>query len=503
MDRLLCEGRPGRARGETRAQRSAPIRERRAETLGSKAETPRLLQEAMALQQGPRDPSALLVSVLLLSIIEGTRGHSSKQSDSLCVFQEKKYKMGERWHPYLEPYGYVYCISCLCSNGGNVLCSRTKCPPLPCANPVPVPHQCCHRCPEASPSPQVARSAGKPCEYGGTQYQHGDVFVAEGLFPGRQANQCSQCSCSEGNVYCRLRTCPKLTCPFPASTPDSCCHVCKGLGDGDVSWDQAEGESSRQPANREARHSYQRTQYELLPARALAGLPRLSSLRAHRRLLTDQVQAAGTTVQILIDKRDQHSQVCVANGKTYSHGESWHPILRAFGVMECVLCTCNVTRQECRKIHCPDRYPCKYPQKIDGKCCKVCQAEELTLKDEDSGEYFCGEETWPVYEALLSGEEGSIRTIALETEEPAEAELHIWTIVKGVLRNFQIEKMSKKDFHKKSDFKPLTRTTQSRWKIFREGETQISQMCANQTCRTELEDLVRVLFLDKPEKSHC
>ncbi|XP_029113470.1 chordin-like protein 1 isoform X5 [Scleropages formosus] len=308
----------------------------------------------------------------------------------------------------------------------------------------------------------------------------------------------------EGNVYCRLRTCPKLTCPFPASTPDSCCHVCKGLGDGDVSWDQAEGESSRQPANREARHSYQRTQYELLPARALAGLPRLSSLRAHRRLLTDQVQAAGTTVQILIDKRDQHSQVCVANGKTYSHGESWHPILRAFGVMECVLCTCNVTRQECRKIHCPDRYPCKYPQKIDGKCCKVCQAaEELTLKDEDSGEYFCGEETWPVYEALLSGEEGSIRTIALETEEPAEAELHIWTIVKGVLRNFQIEKMSKKDFHKKSDFKPLTRTTQSRWKIFREGETQISQMCANQTCRTELEDLVRVLFLDKPEKSHC
>lgn len=68
--------------------------------------------------------------------------------------------------------------------------------------------------------------------------------------------------------------------------------------------------------------------------------------------------------------------VCVSNGKTYSHGESWHPNLRAFGIVECVLCTCNVTKQECKKIHCPNRYPCKYPQKIDGKCCKVCPGKK-------------------------------------------------------------------------------------------------------------------------------
>lgn len=64
--------------------------------------------------------------------------------------------------------------------------------------------------------------------------------------------------------------------------------------------------------------------------------------------------------------------VCVSNGKTYSHGESWHPNLRAFGIVECVLCTCNITKQECKKIHCPEQYPCKYPQKVEGKCCKVC-----------------------------------------------------------------------------------------------------------------------------------
>ncbi|KAG9346546.1 hypothetical protein JZ751_006857 [Albula glossodonta] len=444
-----------------------------------------------------------LMCIVLLSTLERVHSVSLKQSESFCMFQEKKYKVGERWHPYLEPYGYVYCINCLCSETGSVLCNRVKCPPLPCSSPSPVPQQCCHRCPEVSPSPLLTRVGGKPCDYNGMQYQHGEVFVAEGLFPNRQVNQCAQCSCSEGNVYCRLRTCPKLTCPSPISVPESCCRVCKGAGDGDTSWDPTEGESSRQPANREARHSYQRAQYELLSARSLSSLPRLPSFRSHRGLLSDQQQPAGTTVQILINNHNPHGRVCVSNGKTYSHGESWHPILRSFGVMECVVCTCNVTRQECRKIHCPDLYPCKHPQKIDGKCCKVCQVDELGLSSDSSKQYFCGEETLPVYEALLSGEGSSIRTIALETEQPAEAELHIWTVVKGLLQNFRMEKMPLKEFQKRSDFKPLTRTTQSRWKIFREGETQISQMCASRTCRTELEDLVRVLFLDKPEKGHC
>lgn len=71
--------------------------------------------------------------------------------------------------------------------------------------------------------------------------------------------------------------------------------------------------------------------------------------------------------------------VCVSNGKTYSHGESWHPTLRAFGVVECVLCTCNFTKQECKKISCPEHYTCKYPQKIDGKCCKVCPGKFIKL----------------------------------------------------------------------------------------------------------------------------
>lgn len=39
----------------------------------------------------------------------------------------------------------------------------------------------------------------KSCEFNGTTYQHGEMFVAEGLFQNKQANQCAQCSCSVRN----------------------------------------------------------------------------------------------------------------------------------------------------------------------------------------------------------------------------------------------------------------------------------------------------------------
>ncbi|GAB5584820.1 chordin-like protein 1 isoform X9 [Prionailurus iriomotensis] len=197
-------------------------------------------------------------------------------------------------------------------------------------------------------------------------------------------------------------------------------------------------------------------------------------------------------------------KMCVSNGKTYSHGESWHPNLRAFGIVECVLCTCNVTKQECKKIHCPNRYPCKYPQKIDGKCCKVCP-EELPGQSFDSKGYFCGEETMPVYESVFMEDGETTRKIALETERPPQVEVHVWTIRKGILQHFHIEKISKRMFEELHHFKLVTRTTLKRgqWKIFTEGEAQISQMCSSRVCRTELEDLVKVLYLERSEKGHC
>ncbi|XP_026910784.1 chordin-like protein 1 isoform X3 [Acinonyx jubatus] len=511
--------------------------------------------------------------LLFFLFLEGSKTEQVKHSETYCVFQDKKYRVGERWHPYLEPYGLVYCVNCICSElepekletpqsqarrsfclqlaggfenessgdpsfrkicqpaihqpsrrasdekreenadfiqllgnasftvwNGNVLCSRVRCPSLHCVSPVHIPHLCCPRCPEDSLPPANNKVTSKSCEYNGTTYQHGELFMAEGLFQNRQPNQCTQCSCSEGNVYCGLKTCPKLTCAFPVSVPDSCCRVCRG--DGELSWEHSDGDIFRQPANREARHSYHRSHYDPPPSRQAGGLPRFPGARSHRGALMDSQQASGTIVQIVINNKHKHGQVCVSNGKTYSHGESWHPNLRAFGIVECVLCTCNVTKQECKKIHCPNRYPCKYPQKIDGKCCKVCP-EELPGQSFDSKGYFCGEETMPVYESVFMEDGETTRKIALETERPPQVEVHVWTIRKGILQHFHIEKISKRMFEELHHFKLVTRTTLSQWKIFTEGEAQISQMCSSRVCRTELEDLVKVLYLERSEKGHC
>uniref|UniRef100_A0A8C9EA79 Chordin like 1 n=1 Tax=Phocoena sinus TaxID=42100 RepID=A0A8C9EA79_PHOSS len=363
--------------------------------------------------------------LLFFLFLEGSKAEQVKHSETYCVFQDKKYRVGERWHPYLEPYGLVYCVNCICSENGNVLCSRVRCPSLHCLSPVHIPHLCCPRCP----------------------------------------------------------------------------------GDGELSWEHSDGDIVRQPANREARHSYHRSHYDPPASRQAGGLPRFPGARSHRGALMDSQQASGTIVQIVINNKHKHGQVCVSNGKTYSHGESWHPNLRAFGIVECVLCTCNVTKQECKKIHCPSRYPCKYPQKIDGKCCKVCPGkkakEELPGQSFDSKGYFCGEETMPVYESVFMEDGETTRKIALETERPPQVEVHVWTIRKGILQHFHIEKISKRMFEELHHFKLVTRTTLSQWKIFTEGEAQISQMCSSRVCRTELEDLVKVLYLERSEKGHC
>ncbi|KAM9668957.1 chordin-like protein 1 isoform 8-T8 [Dama dama] len=374
--------------------------------------------------------------LLFFLFLEGSRTEQVKHSETYCVFQDKKYRVGERWHPYLEPYGLVYCVNCICSENGNVLCSRVRCPSLHCLSPVHVPHLCCPRCPEDSLPPANNKVTSKSCEYNGTTYQHGELFMAEGLFQNRQPNQCTQCSCSqEGNVYCGLKTCPKLTCAFPVSVPDSCCRVCRG--DGELSWEHSDGDIFRQPANREARHSYHRSHYDPPPSRQAGGLPRFPGARSHRGALMDSQQASGTIVQIVINNKHKHGQ------------------------------------------------------------------EELPGQSFDSKGYFCGEETMPVYESVFMEDGETTRKIALETERPPQVEVHVWTIRKGILQHFHIEKISKRMFEELHHFKLVTRTTLSQWKIFTEGEAQISQMCSSRVCRTELEDLVKVLYLERSEKGHC
>ncbi|KAM6427120.1 chordin-like protein 1 [Liasis olivaceus] len=442
----------------------------------------------------------IFACLLCLILTEEIKAEQGKYSETYCMFQDKKYRVGEMWHPYLEPYGIVYCFSCLCSETGNVLCNKIKCPALHCSTPVYEPHSCCPKCSDEPVVSADDKTIGKTCEYNGTTYQHGEMFVTEGIFHSRQDDQCEQCSCSEGNVYCALKTCPKLACSSPVTVPDSCCQVCKG--DEELLMD-VDGDLIRQPANREARHSPGFHFESSSSFSRLASIfPQSRMMKSNQGSLVDMQQPSGTIVHIFLNNRQKLGQVCVSNGKTYSHGESWHPYLQFYGIVECVLCTCNITKHECKAITCPLQYPCEQPEKIEGKCCRVCPEEIESQLPEDQG-YFCGEETLPVYEAVFNTEGETIQKIALENNETSQVEIHTWIIQRGILSHFNTETLSKEEFRQLSHFRQITRTTLSQWRIFSEGEAQINQICENQECRTELQDLVKVLYLEKSKQDHC
>ncbi|XP_055138925.1 chordin-like protein 2 isoform X7 [Symphalangus syndactylus] len=146
--------------------------------------------------------------------------------DMFCLFHGKRYSPGESWHPYLEPQGLMYCLRCTCSESAHVSCYRLHCPPVHCPQPVTEPQQCCPRCVEPH-TPSGLRAPPKSCQHNGTTYQHGEIFSAHELFPSRLPNQCVLCSCTEGQIYCGLTTCPEPGCPAPLPLPDSCCQACK------------------------------------------------------------------------------------------------------------------------------------------------------------------------------------------------------------------------------------------------------------------------------------
>uniref|UniRef100_A0A8B9JGG6 Chordin-like 2 n=1 Tax=Astyanax mexicanus TaxID=7994 RepID=A0A8B9JGG6_ASTMX len=158
-------------------------------------------------------------------------------------------------------------------------------------------------------------------------YQTGETFTNHDLFPSRQFNQCVMCTCSSGNIFCALKTCQPITCSSPVSVPETCCLVCKDI------------------LEIRGVHKHLEILYCLLKCYYMSFNSRL------------------------------FVEACVYSGKTYSHGDVWHPVLGK--VLECILCTCRDGLQECRRVTCPSQYPCKHPVKIEGKCCKICPVVTL------------------------------------------------------------------------------------------------------------------------------
>ncbi|XP_040195723.1 chordin-like protein 2 [Rana temporaria] len=421
-----------------------------------------------------REMAVLIGAISLLCIAANTQARARPRPDLFCIFHGKKYSAGDSWHPYLEPQGVVYCIRCMCSEGG-VSCYKIKCPVLQCIHTVTDPQQCCPRCVE---TPSGLRAPPKMCQHNGTTYQQGEMFTTHELFPTRQSNQCVQCSCSDGQIYCGLVTCPELVCSSPMTVPDSCCPVCR-----DGSFERS---GEEEPLNRGVRHSQDQCLSELLSKKSLGATESTivsSSLGFNPRSFK-QKGGGGTTVKILM--KEKHKKACIYNGKTYSHGEVWHPVFRNFGAIPCILCTCKDGSQDCQRVTCPEEYPCDYPEKVEGKCCKVCQDDKVEPTEEVTTTRCLKNPNKILVYMYMSPttakQKENLRKIAIEKEASEDVEIYVWKMVKGIFHLIQIKKVAKQDFRQEAEhFRLVTRTSEGQWNIFRPQPpelniTEISEM---------------------------
>uniref|UniRef100_A0A8C8SFQ2 Chordin like 2 n=1 Tax=Pelusios castaneus TaxID=367368 RepID=A0A8C8SFQ2_9SAUR len=262
------------------------------------------------------------------------------------------------------------------------------------------------------------------------------MFTTSELFPSRQPNQCVQCSCSEGQIYCGLVTCPDLLCSSPLSVPDSCCP---GFGSSSgllCSEFLMKHRTKYLVSVLSQRHSQDQCSGEL-SKRSLgvtASTLISSSLEFIPRGFKPKGGGGGTTVKIIL--KEKHKKACVYNGKTYSHGEVWHPVFRLYGVLPCILCTCKDGIQDCQKITCPKEYPCEYPEKVEGKCCKICPDAKVKPTDEINATR-CAKNLNRVlvYMFVPPGTDSlkeNLRKIAIEKDSSEEVEIYSWKMVKEI-----------------------------------------------------------------------
>uniref|UniRef100_A0A3Q2QPD3 Chordin-like 2 n=1 Tax=Fundulus heteroclitus TaxID=8078 RepID=A0A3Q2QPD3_FUNHE len=410
-------------------------------------------------------------------------------SGVVCTFKDKTYKPGDSWHPYLEPSGYMFCVRCVCTETGHVNCNTIKCPALKCENPVTEPQRCCPKCTDEPRIPAGLRAPVKTCRHNGTVYQPGETFTNQGLFPSRQSNQCVMCTCSNGNIFCALKTCQPITCSSPASRPDTCCLVCKDQG----SSGSSSTEDGNHQLNRGVRHSVDQCSGEQRRVRSdRATLPRIKA--SPRGLSLSRLNLRGaseTTVKILLQRR--HRRVCLYNGKTYSHGDMWHPVLGK--VLECIVCTCIDGLQDCKRVACPSQYPCQHPIKSAGKCCKTCpESKAETNQTQCYLGYKNNLLVYKVEPALKVDSPNTVRIIAAERQSTAEIEVQAWNTAEGVLRIMEIGDVQRKDItDHPENYTLLTTLDEETWKKFKEVGENLAKASQTTICENGIREIVTFL----------
>lgn len=120
-------------------------------------------------------------------------------------------------------------------------CLARRCPPLPCAEPVSLPGECCPQCPGKSCTPWRLLPGCPSSASPWSPYDAGSLTLAPlsgcplpgGLVPARHqehfsppGDPCRRCLCLDGSVSCQRLPCPPAPCAHPRQGP--CCPSCDG-----------------------------------------------------------------------------------------------------------------------------------------------------------------------------------------------------------------------------------------------------------------------------------
>ncbi|ERE89489.1 kielin/chordin-like protein [Cricetulus griseus] len=266
-----------------------------------------------------------------------------------------------------ETFSPDACTTCRCL-AGTVQCQGPSCSKLNCLETLTPPGECCPVC--------------RPgCEYEGQLHEEGASFLSS-------SNPCLQCSCLGSLVQCVPVKCLPSPCPEPVLRPGHCCPACQTPGCTEGNSHREHGQEWTTPGD---------------PCRICQCLEGHIQCRQKECASLCPYPARplpGTCCPVC--------DGCFLNGREHSSGE---PV----GSQDpCSSCRCTNGSVQCEPLPCPPA-PCRYPGRIRGQCCPVCDGcqyqgheyqsqETFTLQENgrclrcscQAGEVSCEEQGCPV-----------------------------------------------------------------------------------------------------------